>query len=106
MGDVFWKSLQRFGARMEQEPIILAYAVAAGFWLLSSILAWYHGYKAGREDERFRTSILIRDSRRLVPEAGGTGDMPNGCLAPSDAAQAAKELRRVMTSAKASFGRG
>jgi hypothetical protein len=50
--------------------MILAYAVAAGFWLLSSILAWYHGYKAGRKDERFRTSILIRDSRRLVPEAG------------------------------------
>ena len=87
---------------MEQESMILAYTVAAGFWLLSSILAWYFGYKAGREDERFRTSILIRESRRLLPEAGKLlGDKPNGCLAPSDAAHAAKELNRAMIPAKA-----
>jgi hypothetical protein len=74
--------------------MILAYAVAAGFWLLSSILAWHFGYKAGREDERFRTtSILIRESRRLVPEACKLlGNKANVCVAPSDAAHAAKEL--------------
>jgi hypothetical protein len=33
--------------------MILAYAVAAGFWYLSSILAWHFGDKAGREDERY-----------------------------------------------------
>ena len=82
---------------MEQEPMILAYAVAAGFWFLSSILAWHFGYKAGREYERCSASILIRESRRLVPEAGKPlGDNPNHCLGPSDAVHAAKELNRAI----------
>jgi hypothetical protein len=88
---------------MEQESMILAYAVAAGFWFLSSILAWHFGYKAGREDERFRASILIRESRRLMPGAGKLlGDKPTGCPAASDAAHAAKELNRAMILAKSS----
>ena len=87
---------------MEQEPMILAYAVAAGFWFLSSILAWHLGYKAGREDERYSASILIRESRRLVPEAGKPlGDNPNGFLAPSDATYAVQELNTAMIPAKA-----
>jgi hypothetical protein len=62
---------------MEQEPMIFAYAVAAGLWFLSSISAWHFGYKAGREDERYRARILIRESRRLMPGAGKPlGDTP------------------------------
>jgi hypothetical protein len=57
--------------------MILAYSVAACFWFLSSVLAWHFGYKAGREDERYSASILIRESRRLVPGAGKPlGDNP------------------------------
>ena len=71
MGDVFWKSLQRFGARMEQEPMILAYAVAAGFWLPSSILAWYHGYKAGRKDEPLERAFSFAIAGALCQRQAG-----------------------------------
>ena len=82
--------------------MILAYAVAACFWFLSSILAWHFGYKAGREDERYRATFLIRESRRLVPGAGRLlGDKPTGCLAPADAAHAVQELNTALIPAKA-----
>jgi hypothetical protein len=82
--------------------MILAYAVAACFWFLSSILAWHFGYKAGREDERYSAGILIRESRRLVPQAGKPlGDDPNGCLVLSDAAHAVQELNTTMIPTKA-----
>ena len=81
--------------------MILTYAVAAGLWFLSSILAWHFGYKAGREEERYRVSILIRESRRLVQGAGKPlADTPNRCLGPSDAAHGAKELNRTMIPTK------
>jgi hypothetical protein len=82
--------------------MILAYAVAAGFWYLSSILAWHFGDKAGREDERY--NARNSHSRNPTPCARvrqATGATTEWMPRPIGRLHAIQELNTAMIPAKA-----